>query len=92
MALSNSAESDAPANLPDSIWQLKPWWCQPWSILLTGIAVPAGTWTLWHQLWLTLPVVVAILLWWVLFLVIVPTQYSAVIAAERSTQNDEPSK
>lgn len=19
-----------------SIWQLKPWWCQPWSILLTG--------------------------------------------------------
>ena len=27
--------------MPDSMWQLKPWWCQPWSIILTGIAIPA---------------------------------------------------
>jgi hypothetical protein len=60
---------------------LKPWWCQPWSILSTGVVVIllAG---LAHQrfavpLWLVLPVVLAILAWWVLFLVIVPASFAA---------------
>ncbi|MFM6357615.1 MAG: DUF6737 family protein, partial [Planktothrix sp.] len=24
-------------------WNYKPWWCQPWSILLTGITLILGS-------------------------------------------------
>lgn len=30
-----------------SIWTHKPWWCQPWSILLTGVAVVTISAALW---------------------------------------------
>ncbi|MEB3334737.1 MAG: DUF6737 family protein [Cyanobacteriota bacterium] len=66
---------------PLSFWQLKPWWCQPWSILLTGTVLMtlAG---LAHQrfavpLWIVLPFVLAILGWWLLFLVVVPASYAS---------------
>lgn len=58
-----------------SIWQKKPWWCQPWSIILTGIVLPVSVWLLTHLWWLTLPVVIGILVWWWLFLYIVPKSY-----------------
>ena len=67
------------SQMPESMWQLKPWWCQPWSIVLTGVAIPVGSWLLLHRLWITLPVVGAIALWWLLFLVLVPMQYTAAI-------------
>jgi len=59
---------------PD-IWSAKPWWCQPWSIVLTGFAVPAVTWLLLGRWWITAPVVVGVLVWWWLFLVAVPRAY-----------------
>ncbi|MFN9630129.1 MAG: DUF6737 family protein [Cyanobacteriota bacterium] len=64
-----------------SFWQLKPWWCQPWSILSTGVVI-MGLAGLAHQrfavpLWLVLPVVLATLAWWLLFLVIVPSSFAA---------------
>ncbi len=65
--------SDAPPDLSsDTIWQHKPWWCQPWSILLTGVALVAFSW-IWLQLWwLSALVTAAVLVWWGLFLVLVP--------------------
>ena len=57
-----------------SIWSEKPWWCQPWSILLTGLAVTAGS-LLVHRWWITAPVAAAVLVWWWLFLVLVPRAY-----------------
>ncbi|MFM7883374.1 MAG: DUF6737 family protein, partial [Microcystis panniformis] len=30
----------------DNVWNHKPRWCQPWSILLTGITLIAGCWFL----------------------------------------------
>ncbi len=66
---------------PQSIWQTKPWWCQPWSIVLTGITVPGLAWWLSHQLWLVLPLVAVILAWWFLFLYLVPKQYAQAIKA-----------
>ena len=59
---------------PD-IWSAKPWWCQPWSIVLTGFIVPAVTWLLLGRWWITAPVVVGVLVWWWLFLVAVPRAY-----------------
>ncbi len=36
-----------------NVWSYKPWWCQPWSILLTGCGVVGGSWWLFHRIWLT---------------------------------------
>lgn len=62
-------------SLPESLWQLKPWWCQPWSILAIGIAAPLGTWFLTHRLWFVIPLGCLIVLWWLVFLYLVPKQY-----------------
>ena len=64
-----------------SIWAIKPWWCQPWSIVLTGLAVPLASWLLLHRLWITAPLALAVLLWWWLFLVLVPASYRHALAA-----------
>lgn len=64
------------------MWAIKPWWCQPWSIVLTGLAISTLSWLLLHQLWITLPLAMVIGLWWWLFLWIVPAQYAAARAAQ----------
>jgi hypothetical protein len=65
-------------------WKYKPWWCQPWSILLTGISIITGSWLLFHRLWLTVLVSVPILAWMVFFLVVWPP-----LMAEYLTQVQE---
>ncbi|NJL00315.1 MAG: hypothetical protein HC910_06980 [Spirulinaceae cyanobacterium SM2_1_0] len=66
----------SPATPPaPRLWDYKPWWCQPWSILLTGTLLVAGVWWLTRSLWLTLPVSGAIALWWLVFLILVPRQF-----------------
>jgi len=68
--------SEARTQAPDlSIWSHKPWWCQPWSIVLTGLVVVASSWLLFGRWWLSLAVAVGVLLWWGLFLVIVPAAW-----------------
>jgi hypothetical protein len=54
---------------PDiNIWEHKPRWCQPWSILLTGVLVILGSWLLYQRLWLTLPLGFLVIVWWFYFL------------------------
>lgn len=55
-----------------SIWNYKPWWCQPWSIILTGVSLIGGSWLLLHQIWITLIVAVPITLWMTYFIGIYP--------------------
>jgi hypothetical protein len=55
-----------------SIWTLKPWWCQPWSIGLTGITLIAGSWGLWHLRWVTIAVAIPVLGWMGFFLLLYP--------------------
>lgn len=62
---------------PASFWQLKPWWCQPWSILLTGVVAMLGSWLLLQRWWITAPLSLAVLFWWLLFLVLVPASSAA---------------
>lgn len=72
------------------IWRQKPWWCQPWSILLTGVAVVGGSWWWLRLWWLSLPLAAAVLVWWWLFLVLVPAAYARAAAdpaAEPEAQN-----
>jgi len=55
-----------------SIWNYKPWWCQPWSILLTGIAIALGSWLLFKIIWITLIFSVLVLIWGTYFLILYP--------------------
>ena len=59
-------------NKPISVWDYKPWWCQPWSILLTGMALIGSSWLLFHILWLTIIVAIPVLTWMFFFLLIYP--------------------
>ena len=59
-----------------SIWAHKPWWCQPWSIVSTGVGTMTVSWLMLHRWWITLPLAAAVLLWWWLFLVLVPGAYA----------------
>ena len=56
-----------------SVWELKPWWCQPWSILTTGVGVVGVAKALaWQLAVLAAP---AVGVWWWLFLVLMPRAY-----------------
>ena len=57
---------------PVSPWNYKPWWCQPWSILLTGVTLISGSWLLFNTLWLTILVSIPVLTWMIFFLLIWP--------------------
>lgn len=61
-----------------AFWQHKPWWCQPWSILSTGGAGIGGGLLAYRKLhaplWLVVPFLIGILIWWFLFLVLVPSK------------------
>ena len=75
----NSTPSAEPPEQPTlekpPFWSLKPWWCQPWSIVSTGVLVVDGSWGLLHHLWISLPLALGVLAWWLLFLVLVPAAY-----------------
>ncbi len=65
----NQSSSPQPTRSP---WNDKPWWCQPWSVLLTGISAIAGSWWLAKMIWLTIIVAIPILTWMGFFLLIWP--------------------
>jgi len=75
--------------MPESLWNHKPWWCQPWSILLTGVVVVGGSWWLLRLWWISAPLAWGVLVWWWLFLVAVPAAYRAE-QESAADQNTEP--
>jgi hypothetical protein len=72
--------------MADNLWSHKPWWCQPWSILLTGAGAVGGSWWWLRSWWISTPLAVAVLLWWWLFLVAVPAAYRAEQAGAQKTE------
>ena len=76
-----------PVNSPNSadlppFWSLKPWWCQPWSILSTGVVISVASWLVLHRLWVTIPVTAVVVGWWLLFLVLVPAAYRSELSQQ----------
>ena len=55
-----------------SPWKYKPWWCQPWSIVLTGVTLISGIWLIFKIVWLTILVAIPLLIWMGFFLLIWP--------------------
>lgn len=70
---------------PTSVWQLKPWWCQPWSIWLTGSGAIAGSWLLFHRLWVTGLVGLPLTVWMVYFLLIYPRLFAQMLQNDGSS-------
>lgn len=57
---------------PESPWNYKPWWCQPWSIVLTGITLISGSWLVLKTVWITGLVAIPVLVWMGFFLILWP--------------------
>ncbi|MBL1177167.1 DUF6737 family protein [Pantanalinema sp. GBBB05] len=78
-------------NKPISVWSYKPWWCQPWSILLTGCLLIGSTWWLTHIIWLTILVALPVLIWMGFFLLLYPRlmQQSGLLAGESSQSSNQ---
>lgn len=53
-------------------WSYKPWWCQPWSIMLTGVFLIGGSWLIFKIIWLTILVAIPVLIWMGFFLLLWP--------------------
>ena len=68
-------EPHEPGDGSGSVWDLKPWWCQPWSILLTGVMIILASWVALRLWWLTAGVSAVIAAWWLLFLVLLPAAW-----------------
>ncbi|MBD2257520.1 DUF6737 family protein [Pseudanabaena sp. FACHB-2040] len=65
-------ESASAPSQPPSPWQYKPWWCQPWSIALTGVGLIGGSWILLERWWLTLLIGIPVTVWMAFFLLLWP--------------------
>ena len=42
-----------------------------------------GSWVLLHRLWISLPLALVVLAWWLLFLVLVPAAYQSAAEANQ---------
>jgi hypothetical protein len=63
------AESTPESELNNfDFWQSKPWWCQPWTIMLTGIIIITSSWLVFHTIVIAIPIIV----WWIYFLILIP--------------------
>lgn len=68
------------------IWDYKPWWCQPWSILLTGLTIIVGSWLLLKIIWLSSIISALIIIWWVYFLLIYPQMMKEYLTQETTNE------
>jgi hypothetical protein len=66
-----------------NLWNHKPWWCQPWSILLTGLGIITGSWLLFSNLIITGIILILVTIWWYYFLVLYPRLVEKIINEER---------
>lgn len=72
---------------PFNIWHYKPWWCQPWSIILTGVVLIGGSWVLLHRIWVTALIAIPILIWMGFFILLYPRAIAAYLKQEAASQN-----
>mgnify|MGYP005845595857 CR=1 FL=1 len=90
MASPSEPTSNSPINLDEfNVWEHKPWWCQPWSIVLTGVTIIGGSWWLFHRVWLTGAIALPISAWMGYFVLLYPRLVRSAIAAQ-STPGDLP--
>ena len=62
-------------NKNKSLWDSKPYWCQPWSIISFGVFVIVFIWKIVDNLIITSIVSIIIFAWWIIFLILAPKSY-----------------
>ncbi len=67
-----------------NIWDYKPAWCQPWSIILTGLTIIIGSWFVLHRVWLTFAIALPIIAWWIYFLIVYPQAFADYITSQQA--------
>ena len=73
-----------------NMWEGKPAWCQPWSILTTGTIIIASANALSHgSVLLTALAAGPILVWWFLFLVVAPGEYREYVEAQLNAMQED---
>ena len=77
LSLMNDSKNLVPPSSDLNLWSEKPWWCQPWTIILAGILAVFCTWIVFHRFWISILVALFVFVWWLLFLVIAPAAYKA---------------
>ncbi len=65
-------------NSKASFWDLKPYWCQPWSIITFGILVAVFSWEVFNNIIITSIIAFIVFIWWVIFLILAPNLYQAI--------------
>ena len=66
------------SNSKKEFWDLKPYWCQPWSIISFGILVLLLSWIFFKSLIITIILSFFIIIWWIVFLILAPNLYQGV--------------
>merc|ERR1711963_74307 len=73
---------------PD-VWKTKPAWCQPWTIVTTGLAIVSSSFLVFHSCVFTGVVAVPIAAWWYIFLAVYPTQYAQLVLQTGAVQSEQ---
>ena len=76
-------ESPSP-QLSEDVWALKPAWCQPYSIVGTGLFVVGGAKVV-GGVWLALAAAAAVSVWWWAFLIEYPVAYRDYVRGMKSS-------
>ena len=63
------------SNSKENFWDLKPYWCKPWSIISFGIFLLSLSWIILHNAIISLILGFFIIIWWIVFLILVPNSY-----------------
>ena len=62
-------------NVRKRYWDLKPFWCQPWSIISFGVLVIVLSFKVFTNIIITSILAFFIFVWWILFLILAPNSY-----------------
>ncbi len=65
-------------NAKKGFWDSKPFWCQPWSIISFGALVLIFSFKLFNNVIITSFLGLFILVWWIVFLILVPNSYKLI--------------
>jgi len=65
-------------NSKNSLWDSKPCWCQPWTIISFGVLVLISSWKLFNNIIFTSVIGVFVFVWWIVFLILAPNSYQVI--------------
>ena len=73
----NTSSSSSSASSASSVWKTKPFWCQPWTIVLFGVFCVSLPTLAFDWKFVSVAVAVPISAWWYVFLVLYTKSYAS---------------